>query len=101
MMNNADDPVKNWESPVKECFEEAHKKARLAFECGTELEEVCLNYFKNNGKNHKEALKLKGSFETRLSGDTSTSRSFSILPPAIFSLLVIKLLVLSVRVVGG
>ena len=59
MMNNVHDPVKNWESPVKECFEEAHKKARLAFECGTELEEVCLNYFKKQWEEPQRSTQVE------------------------------------------
>ena len=82
MMNNVNDPVSNWDEPVKECFEEADKKTRLAFECGPNLEEVCLDYFKGTG-NYDEAVQWRGSFETRLSGASS-----SIPPPFLVSLLV-------------
>ena len=83
MLNNVNDPVSNWEEPVKECFEEADKKARLAFECGPNLEDVCLDFFKGT-VNYEEAVQLGGRFETRLSG------AYSMSPSVLVSLLIIS-----------
>ena len=90
MMNNVNDPVSNWENPVRECFEEADKKTRLAFECGPNLEQVCIDFFKNT-EDYDEALEWQGSFDTRLSGASSNT------PPLYVSLLVM-MVGLSVRI---
>ena len=78
MLHDVDDPVSGWEEPVKECFEEAHKKTMLAFECGPKLEEVCLNYFKDTG-NYDEAERRRGSFETLGASSITLSLFVSIL----------------------
>ena len=83
MLNNINDPVSSWDEPVKECFEEAHKKISVAFECASELEEVCVDHFKDTA-NYEEAIGLRGSYEEKLSGESS-----SIAPSLFLSLLVI------------
>merc|ERR1712107_904019 len=75
VLNNANDPVTSWDEPVKECFEEAHKKTKLAFECGPEFEEVCVEHFRGTA-NYDEAVGLRGSFEEKL----LSGESFSIAP---------------------
>ena len=82
VMNNVNDPVNNWDEPVKECFEEADKKTRLAFECGPNLEQVCVDFFKNT-ENYDEAVQWKGSYDSRLSGASSNT------PPVFLSLLLL------------
>ena len=71
MLNNINDPVSSWDEPVKECFEEAHKKISVAFECASELEEVCVDHFKDTA-NYEEAIGLRGSYEEKLSGESSS-----------------------------
>ena len=90
MMNNVNDPVTNWENPVRECFEEADKKTRLAFECGPNLEQVCVDFFKNT-ENYDEALEWKGSFDTRLSGASSNTSH-------LYVFLIVMIVGLSVRI---
>ena len=90
MMNNVNDPVSNWENPVRECFEEADKKTRLAFECGPNLEQVCIDFFKNTDF-YDEALEWQGSFDTRLSGASSNT-------PLLYSSLLVMIVGLSVRI---
>ena len=90
MMNNVNDPVSNWENPVRECFEEADKKTRLAFECGPNLEQVCIDFFKNT-EDYDEAVKWKGRFDTRLSGASSNI-------PLLYVSLLVMIVGLSVRI---
>ena len=88
MLHDVEDPVSDWEEPVKECFEEAHKKTMLAFECGPKFEEVCLDYFKDT-ENYDEAVQLSGSYETL--GASSITLS-------LFVLLLVMIVKLTVRI---
>ena len=90
VLHNVNDPVSSWEKPVEECFDEAHKKIRLAFECGPKLEQVCLDYFEGT-VNYDEAVSWRGSFETKLSGGSS-------LTPSLFVLLLVVIVKLSARI---
>ena len=91
MLNNVNDPVSSWDEPVKECFEEAHKKTRLACECGPQLEEVCVDFFEGT-EDYDEAVKWRGSFETRLCGGSSS------VTPSLFLSLLAMIVKLTVRI---
>ena len=70
-MNDPNDPWRGWDDPVKECFDEAQKKIRLAYECGEKLEAVCLESFKGTDK-HGEAVKLKGRFDSDFDNEVAS-----------------------------
>ena len=71
VMNDPNDPWRGWDEPVKECFDEAQKKIRLAYECGEKLEAVCLESFKGTDK-HGEAVKLKGRFDSDFDNEVAS-----------------------------
>ena len=71
VMNDPNDPWRGWDDPVKECFDEAQKKIRLAYECGEKLEAVCLESFKGTDK-HGEAVKLKGRFDSDFDNEVAS-----------------------------
>ena len=71
VMNDPNDPWTRWDEPVKECFDEAQKKIRLAYECGEKLEAVCLESFKGTDK-HGEAVKLKGRFDSDFDNEVAS-----------------------------
>ena len=76
VMNDPNDPWRGWDDPVKECFDEAQKKIRLAYECGEKLEAVCLESFKGTDK-HGEAVKLKGRFDSDFDNEVASG----VVPP--------------------
>ena len=71
VMNDPNDPWRGWDDPVKECFDEAQKKIRLAYECGEKLEAVCLESFKGTDK-YGEAVKLKGRFDSDFDNEVAS-----------------------------
>ena len=71
VMNDPNDPWTRWDEPVKECFDEAQKKIRLAYECGEKLEAVCLDSFKGTDMIGL-AVKMKGRFDSDFDNEVAS-----------------------------